>query len=87
MVLYVARKRSGLTLREIGGKADGSEYKAVSKAVSRFADSLNDDKRLSARADQCLRQMSNVEIRRLWLQVDSVILGNIPVGHKYSTSL
>ena len=49
------------------------EYKAVShvaeqvagcvvgQAAGRFADRLNNDKKLSARVEKCLRQMSNVE--------------------------
>jgi len=55
------------------------EYKAVShvaeqvagcvagQAAGRFADRLNNDKKLSARVGKYLRQMSNVEIRPLYL--------------------
>lgn len=57
MVLYLARKRSGLTLREIGKKAGGLEYKAVSIAVSRFASRLKTDKGLSVKVAECIKQL------------------------------
>ena len=36
LVLYLARKRCGLTLREIGDWDDGTKYKTVSHAITRF---------------------------------------------------
>ncbi len=61
LVLYLARKRSGLTLREIGGKIGGVDYKTIGKAVQRLTQRLKNDKRLRVIAQRCLAQMSHVE--------------------------
>lgn len=42
-MLYLARKRSGLTLREIGVCAGELDYKAIGKAVERFGRRLETD--------------------------------------------
>jgi len=61
LVLYLARKRSGLTLREIGEACGGLEYKAVSKAIQRFEASLRKDDALRRLAPRCLASLSTVE--------------------------
>ncbi|MBN2302205.1 MAG: transposase [Lentisphaerae bacterium] len=61
LVLYLARKCSGCTLREIGDWLGGVDYKTVSKTVERFGGRLQDDKKLAKIAGACLGQMSNVE--------------------------
>ena len=61
MVLYLARKRSGLTLREIGECAGGLEYKTVGKAIERFGRWIKTDSNLTKSLVKCLRQLSNVE--------------------------
>ena len=61
MVLYLARKRSGLTLREIGEHAGGLEYKTVGKAIERFGRRIKTDGNLAKRFVKCVRQLSNVE--------------------------
>ena len=61
LVLYLARKCSGLTLREIGDWDDGTDYKTVSHAVTRFENRLKEDKALSRMANQCLSQLAIVE--------------------------
>ncbi len=61
MVLWVARKRCGLTLRELGKAVVGMEYFAVSKAITRLSARLKTQKPLRL----CLRRvedyLSNVD--------------------------
>lgn len=61
MALYLARKRSGMTLREIGECAGGLDYKTIGKATERFCHRLKADAVLRAQTNKCLRQMSHVE--------------------------
>ena len=61
LVLYLARKRSGRTLAEIGDWVGEMEYKAVSKAVERFRKKIDEDKALMKVTKRCLSQMSTVE--------------------------
>ena len=61
LVLYLARKRSGLTLRQIGAELGGLEYKTVGKAVQRFEQSLARDAEKRRTAASCLAQLSLVE--------------------------
>lgn len=61
LVLYLARQRSGMTLKEIGECAGGLDYKAIGKATERFYHRLKTDTVLNAQANKCLRQMSLVE--------------------------
>jgi putative transposase len=61
LALYLARKRSGLTLRQIGEALGGLEYKTVSKAIQRFEASLLDDMAKRQLANACLANLSNVE--------------------------
>jgi putative transposase len=61
MVLYLARQRSGMTLREIGEQAVGMDYKAVGKAAGRFGQRLKTDADLQVQTTRCVRQLSNVE--------------------------
>ena len=60
-VLYLARKRSGCTLREIGDWLGGIDYKTVSKAVERFSKKMDDDNELAKAVKRCMHEMSNVE--------------------------
>jgi len=57
LVLYLARQRSGLTLKQIGERAGKMGYKAVDRAVQRFKRKLEKDKKLSALAKKCLTQL------------------------------
>ena len=61
LVLYLARKRSGLTLSEIGRRLGGLEYKTVGKAVQRFEASLARDATRRRLAAKCLTALSLVE--------------------------
>ena len=61
LVLYMARKRSGLTLRQIGEKLGGLDYKTVGKAVQRFEKSLGSDAERRAQTRKCLNELSLVE--------------------------
>jgi len=60
LVLYLARLRSGLTMREIGDRAGGLDYKVVEKAVERFGGKVRRDRSLGLLVQQCLKQMSDV---------------------------
>lgn len=61
LALYLARRRSGLTLREIGDALGMEEYKTVGKAVQRFQTSLVKDSRRRRIVKACLAKMSLVE--------------------------
>lgn len=61
LALYIARKRSGLTLSQLGEKAGGMQYKTVGKVVERFAQRLVSDRRLRRIERECMASMSNVE--------------------------
>ena len=61
LVMYLARKRSGLTLRGIGDALGGVEYKNVSKAVRRFEDSLANHSNRRSIARALLSQLANGE--------------------------
>lgn len=61
LTLYLARRRSGLTLREIGERLAVGDYKTVSKAVERFEKSLARDAARRERVQAALAQLSNVE--------------------------
>jgi chromosomal replication initiation ATPase DnaA len=60
-VLYLARKRSGLTLKEIGHELGIREYKTVSRAVQRFEASLPGDRSKRRMVKECLYELSQVE--------------------------
>ena len=61
LVIYLARQRSGLTLKEIGEALGISEYKTVGKAVQRFALALSRNKAKQRLAKECLNELSLVE--------------------------
>ena len=61
LVLYLARKRSGCSLRELGEWLGGTDYKTVSKTVARFAKKLECDRKLMKCTKRCLAKLSNVE--------------------------
>ena len=61
LVLYLARQRSGLPLREIGAALGIGEYKTVGKAVQRFDASLARDAAKRKLVKECLNQLSLVE--------------------------
>ena len=61
LVLYLARKRSGLTLRQIGEALGEKQYKTVGKAVQRFEASLAHDRARRQLTAECLRELSFVE--------------------------
>jgi REP element-mobilizing transposase RayT len=69
LVLYLARRRSGLTLRQIGVAVAGSvsggtaqlDYPAVAKAAKRFELSLPVDRARRRLARECLNELSIVQ--------------------------
>lgn len=61
LVLYLARKRSGLTLSQIGAELGMPEYKAVGKAVQRFEKSLANDASRRRLVTECMNDLSLVE--------------------------
>ncbi len=62
MVLYLARMRSGLTLRQIGDAAGGMAYKSVYERVRRFKQQLEDNSDIQRIYQQCDDQISNMEM-------------------------
>jgi putative transposase len=61
LVLYLARKRSGLALREIGEQTGLSNYKTVSSAARRCSARMSKDASLRRLAQKCLTQLQNSE--------------------------
>jgi len=62
LVLSLARRFCGLTLRELGEQIGGTDYAAVSAMLKRFDLRLQQDRKLRRLRDQASR-MLNVEIR------------------------
>jgi len=54
--LYVARRRTGLTLRALGEAAGGMDYTAVSMAIKRFEQRLAQDKALRQMTERLLAE-------------------------------
>jgi hypothetical protein len=61
LVLYLARQRTGLTLKEIGTALGIEEYKTVGKAVQRFTAALSEDEAKRRLVKECLHELSLVE--------------------------
>jgi len=61
MVLYLARLRTGLSLKEIGSLSGEMEYKNVSTRVRRFKKRLAEDRHLREIANRCMKRMTNDE--------------------------
>jgi len=61
LVLYLARRRSGRTLREIGEALGVGEYKTVAQAVRRFEKSLPENPARRQLVGDGLARLSNVE--------------------------
>ena len=61
LVLYLARQRTGLPLKEIGTALGIGEYKTVGKAVERFTVALHEDSAKRRLTKECLRELSLVE--------------------------
>ena len=61
LALYLARQRSGLSLRQIAEAFGVGQYKAVGKAVERFSASLDRSPVRRRTVAACLRELSNVE--------------------------
>jgi REP element-mobilizing transposase RayT len=61
LVLYLARQRTGLTLKEIGAALGIGEYKTVGKAVQRFTAAISEDGAKRRLAKECLHELSLVE--------------------------
>ncbi len=54
LVLYLARQRCGMTLREIGDCAGGLDYKMVGKVVRGYAELVCLNKEMQAITQKCL---------------------------------
>ncbi len=61
LVLYLARKRTGLTLAALGVAVGGLTYKAVSKAIQRFEAALPDDPAKDRLVRLCVKDLANGE--------------------------
>ncbi len=61
MVLYQARRRSGLTLSRIGETSGGMAYKTGFAQVKRMEKNLMKDASLRTICEQCQKEMANVE--------------------------
>jgi len=61
LALYLARRRSGLTLGELGREFGVAEYKTVAAAIKRFEVSLTKDSAKRKMAERCIREMQKME--------------------------
>lgn len=61
LVLLLARRYSGLSLRAIGEGLGGVHYKAVGKTVQRFRQRVENERRLSGLLKQCVARLAIVE--------------------------
>lgn len=61
LALYLARRRSGMTLGELGREFGITEYKTVAAAIKRFEMSLVKDSAKRKMVDRCIREMQKVE--------------------------
>jgi len=61
LALYLARRRSGLTLGELGREFGITEYKTVAAAIKRFEMSLTKDSAKRKIVERCIREMQKVE--------------------------
>jgi len=61
LVLYLARQRSGMTLREIGQKAGGLDYKLVCKVAQGCDELIRKDNQMRALAKKCLNELAKSE--------------------------
>jgi len=57
LVLYLARRLSGTTLKEIGDGVGGMNYKAVSRALFRFKKRMEKDKKIAKIARKLLSEV------------------------------
>ena len=57
IVFYLARERSGLTLREIGELAGGLEYRTVGQSIQRFNERLKKDRSMRKKTSLILREL------------------------------
>ena len=62
MVLWLARQRSGLTLRELGGAVSGLDYRSVSSAIRRMNREVHANRRLRHTVNKAMRHLQNNEI-------------------------
>ena len=62
MVLWLARQRSGLTLRELGGAVGGLDYRSVSSAIRRMNREVHANRRLRHTVNKAMRHLQNNEI-------------------------
>jgi len=61
LTLYLARRRSGLTLRQIGEALGTLDYKAVNHAIRRFEAVLPDRPEMRRAVDKCLNELAKGE--------------------------
>jgi hypothetical protein len=61
LALWIGRRRCGCTLRELGEKAGGMAYPAVSKAVQRMGARMRTDRALTRIAERITQQLSDVQ--------------------------
>lgn len=65
IVIYMIKKHTGATNRQIGEYFGGLSYSAVAKIYDRFKRRLKEDRRLRRGVDKIARDMSNVKVRPL----------------------
>jgi hypothetical protein len=61
LALYLARRRSGLTLGDLGREFGIAEYKTVAAAIKRFELSLAKDSAKRKLVERCIRELQKVE--------------------------
>ena len=60
MTLYLGRRCTGLTLRELGEAAGGMDYSAVAAAIRRFDGKLATDRVLRSQSEEILAKIEKL---------------------------
>ena len=63
LTLHVARRCTGLTLRELGEAAGGMDYAAVAAAISRFGIKLAEGRALQVQIKAILNRIEKLQVK------------------------
>ena len=63
LTLHVARRCTGLTLRELGEAAGGMDYAAVAAAIRRFGIKLAESRALQVQIEDLLKRIEKLQVK------------------------
>ncbi len=62
MVLWLARRHTGMTLAQLGERAGATDYAAIAMALKRFGSKMENDAKLRKEMQELERTMLNVNM-------------------------